>query len=130
MPIVWNSQAEARVSYLYNIYCSSLYPFFNNITPEQLFAYVLKIHGVKLNYPALAEAMGDGASAKAISCHISNMKTKANNEEGGSRSSTASPAKKKTVAKRKAPESGGVLWDGAEKGMVTGKKIKIAPGVF
>ncbi|KAA8894510.1 hypothetical protein FN846DRAFT_922921 [Sphaerosporella brunnea] len=54
MPMQWNDQADAR-----------------------LFANVLKLHVVKLDYPALAKAMGNGVTPKAISHRISKIKEKA-----------------------------------------------------
>ncbi|KAF8245757.1 hypothetical protein K440DRAFT_662536 [Wilcoxina mikolae CBS 423.85] len=55
MPMQWNDQADAR-----------------------LFANVLKLHVVKLDYLALAKAMGNGVTPKAISHRIAKIKEKAN----------------------------------------------------
>ncbi|KAI5787238.1 hypothetical protein EDC01DRAFT_779675 [Geopyxis carbonaria] len=54
MPMQWNDQADAR-----------------------LFSNVLRIHVVKLDYHALAKAMGNGVTPKAISHRISKIKEKA-----------------------------------------------------
>ncbi|KAL7270333.1 hypothetical protein RUND412_006969 [Rhizina undulata] len=54
MPMQWNDHADAR-----------------------LFANVLKLHVVKLDYPALAKSMGEGVTPKAISHRISKIKEKA-----------------------------------------------------
>ncbi|KAI5813027.1 hypothetical protein BZA77DRAFT_346528 [Pyronema omphalodes] len=55
MPMQWNDQADAR-----------------------LFANVLKLHVVKLDYAQLAKAMGNGVTPKAISHRIAKIKDKAN----------------------------------------------------
>ncbi|RPB15689.1 hypothetical protein P167DRAFT_571336 [Morchella conica CCBAS932] len=54
MPMQWNEQADAR-----------------------LFANVLKLHVVKIDYAALAKSMGENVTPKAISHRISKIKEKA-----------------------------------------------------
>ncbi|KAI9875731.1 MAG: hypothetical protein M1830_008061 [Pleopsidium flavum] len=47
----------------------------NDKTDVKLFLHVLKIHNVKLNYEALAAAMGSDVTPKAISHRISRLRT-------------------------------------------------------
>ncbi|KAI9835956.1 MAG: hypothetical protein M1837_003568 [Sclerophora amabilis] len=60
MVMHWNDQADAR-----------------------LFTHTLKIHNVKLDYPALAAAMGEGVTPKAIQHRIQKLRAFAANEENG-----------------------------------------------
>ncbi|KAI9765382.1 MAG: hypothetical protein M1835_007418 [Candelina submexicana] len=80
MPMTWNDKADVR-----------------------LFIHVLKIHSVRLDYPALAAAMGENVTPKALSHRIAKLKAIAAAEETPPSLTTTnapSPIEKKKATKR------------------------------
>ncbi|MCJ1336478.1 choline dehydrogenase 7 [Bachmanniomyces sp. S44760] len=69
MPMNWDEKADAK-----------------------LFAYVLKLHDIKVNYPALAEAMGSDCTPKAITHRIAKIKSSLKDgANSGTNASKAAP---------------------------------------
>ncbi|KAI9827369.1 MAG: hypothetical protein M1826_006294 [Phylliscum demangeonii] len=76
MPIKWNERADS-----------------------ELFMHVLKIHNIKLDYQALADAMGSGCTSNAISHRISRLKSMAAGDEGTTSSAGSTPIKPQATPK-------------------------------
>jgi hypothetical protein len=70
MPMVWNSDADAKV-------CPDSLPSSTlettesrSLTAVQLFAAVLQTSEVKVDYAKVAEIMGHGKSQRTLPCHL------------------------------------------------------------
>ncbi|KAI9825237.1 MAG: hypothetical protein M1832_001271 [Thelocarpon impressellum] len=85
MPVTWNDRQDVR-----------------------LFINVLKVHSVKLDYAALAAAMGQGVTGKAISHRIAKLRSIAASEEAfpsGPAPTSRKPRAKPLAGKKRAAKA-------------------------
>ncbi|MCJ1432098.1 hypothetical protein MMC27_001454 [Xylographa pallens] len=90
MPMTWTDQARAEVRILPSPFPPAQITPFNLphdphdhfrvplSDPLQLLAHILRLHPIKLDYDALAEAMGPECTAKAVQRQILRMKNAGN----------------------------------------------------
>ncbi|KAI9784685.1 MAG: hypothetical protein M1816_000750 [Peltula sp. TS41687] len=95
MPMTWNDKADVR-----------------------LFIALLKVHAIKPDYPALAQAMGPDCTAKAIMHRVTKLRSIAAEAEngGGSVASSSAPTTPKKPRGAKATNGGTAAAAGKGKG--------------
>jgi hypothetical protein len=130
MTITWNGQADAGVSVLLkplSFFIRLCRRKYHPNTTLQLFASVLKVHDIKMNYAAVAEAMGGGATPKAIQHRITSIKHKAV-DEGEESAITTTPNRTQGKGKGKSGARKRKNGDNDEEEMLAGKNIKVKQG--